>query len=255
MSTPIYPMTNVAPTIAAILDIPVPAQSTGEPLEEVVGDLSGCERVAVLVPDALGMHPWGLWKEKLPYLTSLMKRQHVILRSVMPTITPVNFATMVTGGDQSVHGIHTKSDDFQCDTIFESLEAAGMRGAAIGQDGCSMADLIARWAQIKMIAPRYDDDTIVEMLLETAADETPDFIITQLVTTDDIFHKFMPSSPEVVPYLIDTDARLNCLAESLVEMDYGIIILADHGQHDSDGRGTHGTDADEDALVPCTWLK
>ena len=255
MPTPIYPLTNVAPTIAAILDIPAPARSTGEPLEEVVGDLGGCERVAVLAPDALGMHPWGLWKEKLPYLTSLMNRRHVVLRAVMPTITPVNFATMVTGGDQSVHGIHTKSDDFQCETIFEGLEANGMRGAAIGQDGCSMADLIGRWAQISMIASRYDDDMIVEMLLEAAADKTPEFIITQLVTTDDIFHEFMPSSPEVVPYLIETDARLNRLAEPLIELGYGIIILADHGQHDGDGRGTHGTDADEDALVPCTWLR
>jgi len=51
------------------------------------------------------------------------------------------------------------------------------------------------------------------------------------------------------------DARLNRLVEGLAELDYGIIILSDHGQHDGDGRGTHGTDCDEDSLVPCTWTR
>ena len=45
----------------------------------------------------------------------------------------------------------------------------------------------------------------------------------------------------------------------LVDQGYGVIVLADHGQHDlpdageGENKGRHGTDADEDLLVPCTW--
>jgi len=259
MSAPVYSMTHVAPTIAAILDIPAPAQSTGEPIAEIAAELKGSERCAVLAPDALGMYQWGLWHQAMPFLGSLINQHHVVLHAVMPTITPVNFATMVTGGDQSVHGIHAKDEDFQCETIFEVLAANAKRGAAVGQDGCTMTDLIGRWAescgQTGKRAPRYEDDVVAKMLLEVAAEDTPEFLITQLVTTDDIFHEFKPSSPQVVPYLQDMDARLNRLVEGLAELDYGIIILSDHGQHDGDGRGTHGTDCDEDSLVPCTWTK
>jgi len=50
------------------------------------------------------------------------------------------------------------------------------------------------------------------------------------------------------------------LVEHLKPAGYGIVILADHGQHDvakpsRDGKkGSHGTDMPEDCLVPCTWI-
>jgi len=259
MSAPVYPMTDVAPTLAAILDIPTPAQSSGEPIAEIVADLSGAQGCAVVAPDALGMYPWGLWHQAMPFLESLIGRHHVVLQAVMPTITPVNFTTMITGADQSGHGIQTKDQDIGCETIFEVLAAHGKQGAAVGQEGCTMGDLIGRWAercgQIARRAPRYEDDLVADTLLEVAAEATPEFLITQLVTTDDVFHQFKPSSAQVVPYLQAMDARLNRLVEGLAELDYAIIILSDHGQHDGDGGGTHGTDCDEDSLVPCTWTK
>ena len=40
-------------------------------------------------------------------------------------------------------------------------------------------------------------------------------------------------------------------------MGYGLIALADHGQHSilEEGvvKGTHGTDMEEDLLVPLVW--
>ena len=244
MQTPIYPMTHVAPTVAALLGIPAPTHSTGAPLAEVIADLSGCPRCAVVVPDALGMHPWGLWRDEMPYLSSLIDRRHVILRAMMVTKTPVNFATMVTGAEPAVHGINVKEDDFCCETLFEVLAANGKSGAACGQDGCTMGDLISRWAQIVQKAPRRDDQRVVELFIEIINTKTPDFIITQLVDTDDIFHQCKPSSPEVVPVLRETDKRLKRLVEALTARDYGVMILA-----------THGSDCDADSLVPCTWVK
>ncbi len=254
MSVPLYSMIDVAPTLAAIMDVPAPAQSAGEPMAEILDGLDGGRRCALLAPDALGMHPWSLWKDEMPFFTALVEARHVVLRSVMPTITPVNFATMVTGVEQSVHGIGTYNDKIQCETLFDVLGAQGKQGAAYGQEGCTMGQLIYPIAQAGRRVPRHGDDQIVEALLTDATEVSPDFIITQLVTTDDVFHRFKPSNPEVVPYVRDTDARLKRLVEGLSELEYAVMILADHGQHDGEERGTHGTDADEDSLVPCTWI-
>ncbi len=256
MQSTTYSMTDVAPTLAAILNVRTPAGALGHPIEPICRALDGSERLALLVPDALGMHPWTMWRAEMPYLSSLIDANHVVLRAVMPTITPVNFATMLTGGDQSVHAIATKADDLACETIFSSLAEVGRRGASVGQEGCTMTDLVGRYAHIAQKLPRFEDDLVAAGVIGVATTHRPDFIITQLVTTDDVFHKCMPSSSEVIPYLHQTDDRLRRLVEALVPLGYGIVILADHGQHDTDeGRGSHGTEADEDSLVPCTWTR
>lgn len=78
-------------------------------------------RVAVLALDAFGLFAWNLWKGEMPYLRSLHARHSMILRSVMPSITPVNFATMVTGTDQAGHGVMARTDPFACETLFETV--------------------------------------------------------------------------------------------------------------------------------------
>jgi bisphosphoglycerate-independent phosphoglycerate mutase (AlkP superfamily) len=60
--------------------------------------------------------------------------------------------------------------------------------------------------------------------------------------------------------LRETDRRLRELVDHLKPLGYGVIILADHGQHDivddptTRLKGGHGSDRDEDCQVPCTWL-
>jgi predicted AlkP superfamily pyrophosphatase or phosphodiesterase len=76
----------------------------------------------------------------------------------------------------------------------------------------------------------------------------------QLGSTDDVFHRHGPSSPQVVPTLRETDERLARMADRLTALGYALIIDADHGQHDTETGGSHGTSDDEDALVPCTWV-
>lgn len=256
MPSDICSMTDIAPTLAAILNVRTPAGALGRPIEPIRHALEGSERLALLAPDALGMHPWTLWRDEMPYLSSLIDANHVVVRAVMPTITPVNFATMLTGGDQSVHAIATKADDLACESIFDTLAEAGRRGASVGQEDCTMTALVGRYAHIAERLPRFEDDLVADRVIRIARTQQPDFVITQLVTTDDVFHKYMPSSPEVIPYLHQTDDRLKRLVDALVPLGYGIIILADHGQHDTEkGRGSHGTEADEDSLAPCTWTR
>ncbi len=110
-------MTCLAPTVAAILALPTPAQATGQPISEIVEALKPAERLAQLCPDALGTFPFAQCRDHMPFLSGLHDQNSVRLRAVMPTITPVNFATMIAGADKSVHGIGAFSDEMQCETL------------------------------------------------------------------------------------------------------------------------------------------
>ena len=256
----IYSMMDVAPTVSDVLGLPAPAGAKGTPIPAVSHDLAGRERVAVLAPDAFGWFAWSLWQDEMPFLRSLHATRSLILRSVMPSITPVNFSAMVTGTDLEGHGVPSKEDDFRCETLFDVVRSAGGRSAAVGFENYTGSRLLARYADIDGTVPPGSDDDIVDQVIEIARADGPIFLIAQLGRVDDVFHQYGPSSPEVVPMLRDTDARLKRLCEALPPLGYGIIILADHGQHDivddptTTMKGGHGQDRDEDRLVPCTWL-
>jgi len=253
-------MIHIAPTVAAILRLPAPAQAKGAPIAEIVAGLSGCRKVAVVAPDALGLFAWNLWKKEMPYLASLHERNSVTLRSVMPSITPVNFATIVTGTDLAGHGVQTFRDDFGCETLFDAVRKARGKSAGVGIHGYTGSELLGRFADIWGNAGDGSDDAVAERVLEIAQRDCPEFLIAQLGRVDDVFHRYGPSSPSVVPMLRETDARLERVIQRLRPLGYGVLVLSDHGQHDVDDpavaplKGLHGTDSPEDCLVPCTWL-
>jgi predicted AlkP superfamily pyrophosphatase or phosphodiesterase len=252
-----YSMTCVAPTVAAVLGMAPPAAATGEPIAEAVGDLSGARRLAILAPDALGVHSLRHFAADMPFLSSLCEQRMVTLRSVMPSITPVNFACMVTGTDLEGHGVRAKEMDFQCETLFEVLERMGRSAAGCGRPGYTGSDLLARCAPINGTAELKDDAATEEVTLRVARGEAPAFIITQIGGTDDHFHRFGPYSERARPKVQEMDQRLERMCRELGSLGYAIIILADHGQHetgDAAKSGSHGTDSDEDCLVPCTWV-
>ncbi|MBN1583025.1 MAG: alkaline phosphatase family protein [Anaerolineae bacterium] len=280
----IYSMTCVAPTVSTLLDLPVPAQATGTAIAEMVAGVRDVDRVAILATDAFGEYAWGLWQGEMPYLRSLHAQHSLILRSVLPSITPVNFATMVAGNDLTGHGVRTYDDDFTCQTLFDVVRAAGGQSAGIGIAGYTGERLLARFADLAGVAQVRSDDAVADTVIEIVEGHRPVFLIAQLGVVDDVFHRYGPSSPEVVPMLRDTDARLKLevivplitnftvpmlrdtdarlkrLVETLKPAGYMVIILSDHGQHDIPDpqpgglRGGHGSDSDQDCLVPCTWI-
>jgi len=253
-------MMDIAPTISAILNLPVPAQAKGNPIPVMLNDLAGLQRVALLAPDAFGWFAWNLWKNEMPYLRSLHAQHSLVLRSVLPSITPVNFAAMVSGTDLDGHGVRTYDHNFACETLFDVVRASGGVSAGIGFEGYTGGKLLARYADIDGTTERGEDDLIVDSVIAIAESHAPTFLIAQLGRVDDVFHKVGPSSPEVVPMLRATDVRLKRAVEHLKPLGYGVIILADHGQHDimndptTSLKGGHGSDSDADCQVPCTWL-
>lgn len=253
-----WSMTSVAPTVAACLNLRPPAQASGPTIDDIVCDLQGCKQMAIIALDALGQHQLEHFAGEMPFLWSLVEERHVTLQSVMPSVTCVNFATMVSGCQLDVHGISSKELDFECETLFDVLEQEGEAGAGCGRPGYTGGELLARVAQIDGTAALADDAAVEEVVLRIARRDRPRFIIAQIGGTDDHFHRFGPTSPSMVPKLRETDCRLERMTEALTSEGYALIFLSDHGQHatgDPKRGGTHGTDSDEDRLVPCTWLR
>jgi len=250
-----YSLTQLARTIAEVLRLPAPAQADSPALDGIVADLQGAARLAVLAPDALGVHPFSLWRHEMPFLDGLHRQHSLVLRGVMPTITPVNFATMVSGLDQRGHGIQSFDGEFQCETLFDVVRAHGGQSAGVGQKGYTGSKLLGRNADLWGTAESNTDAEVEQIALGFAREHRPQFIIVQLGTTDDVLHKYGPSSPEVVPVFRETDAILRRMIGELTALGYAIIITSDHGQHDVEpAGGSHGLEQDEDALVPCTWV-
>ena len=260
MPLPEFPLTSLTPTIAAVLELPAPAAAQQPPIAAIVADLRPAQRLAVLAPELLTARP-----KRLRFLIFntpgrlVHHARSLLLRSVMPTITPVNFAAMVTGAEMSVHGVQTRNDDFKCETFFDVIRAHGGQSAGVGQSDYTGSTLLGRHADLWGTAENNTDAGVETIALNFAREARPQFMIVQLGSTDDIFHQHGPTSPEVVPALRETDARLERMVGELAGLGYAVIVTADHGQHDCEpesGRGgTHGSAADEDALVPCTWVK
>lgn len=255
-----FSMMDIAPTVSAIMGMPAPGQSRGVPIPSIASYLAGSDRVAILAPDALGLFAWNLWKDEMPFLRSLHGSRSLVVRSVMPSITPVNFATMICGTDQEGHKIETFRSDFACETLYDVVRTRGGKSAGVGLNGYTGCELLGRFADICGDAGHGTDDDIGDLAIGIARDQRPEFMIVQLGQVDDVFHEFGPSSPSVIPMLKETDLRLARLVEKLKPFGYGVIILSDHGQHDvpdappGEHKGTHGTDSDIDCLVPCTWI-
>jgi len=261
LDRPIYSMKRVAPTASAALGLPAPGSASEPPVPEIAEELSGSERLAIVAPDAFGEFAWQKWHHVMPFMESLHDRRSLTLKSILPSVTPVNFACMVTGAELSVHGVSAKTEDFRCETLFDVVRAHGGQSAGVGLHGYTGDKLLGRFADIWGNAGDRDDQAVADKIKEIAESRMPRFLIAQLGKVDTHFHAVGPSSPEVVPMLRDTDTLLSELVPFLVCRAYSVLLLADHGQHDRKNpapgkkKGTHGTDSPEDCMVPCTWVR
>jgi predicted AlkP superfamily pyrophosphatase or phosphodiesterase len=255
-----YPMQAVAPTVAEVLGLDRPDTMEADSIACVVDDLSVVKRVAVLGIDAWGLKQFEHWRERMPFVGSLVEKRFATLRSILPSVTPVNFGCMVTGAEVVVHGARTRDDTFTCPSLFSLLREAGRKSAGLGRAGYTGDGLLGRHAELSAQDMAETDKDVEDIFVDMVAHELPDFAIVQLGGTDDVFHGYGPYSAEAGDALAEADAWVRRCTDMLLTEGYGVLILADHGQSPVDGaegelRGSHGTGSDADSLVPLTWTR
>jgi predicted AlkP superfamily pyrophosphatase or phosphodiesterase len=252
-----YDMRSVAPTVCRILGVRSPNACEATPLHTVVASMGPVVRLAVVVIDALGVTTWAATRHETPTLTALADRRLLHLRSVMPTITPVNFATMLTGAGPNAHTIRSKTEPLQLETVFDVLRATGCISATAARAQSSLGLLISPHADAPGLAASNTDDEVTQIAV-AALRRRAELLWVQLLDVDDAGHRHGPISAHGTAAVHRADQHLRAIATEAQRHDYGLVVLADHGQHTvvTAGRvegGTHGTPCDEDVDVPFVW--
>jgi len=250
-------LTVVAPTICELLGVPPPPVAADRPLAPLVEGWGRVERLLVLLIDALGVSTWLASRLQMPFLSAVFEQNLVPLESVVPTKTPVCFATIASGALPPLHQVRARQDEFAVPTIFHSFAAARVSNVVVGRAQSSTGLLYARYAGAARLSRANRDDRVVALLAQVLR-ERPRFVFCQLLDLDNAGHAAGPSSARSREAAGRCDRRAASICHAAADRGYRLLFLADHGQHDvpqPDGtvRGDHDGSSPADLVVPCSW--
>ena len=237
------------------MEAPEKAAPPNGDLSYFIGKTFNTEKVDRLIlynPDAVAQWLY----EKHPYFFDGMEYPlgtKLYLASVMPSVTPVNFASFYTGADPEVHGI-TKYEKkpILIDTLFDAAVRAGKKVALIASPNCSIGNIFPH-RDIDYYFPKNSysaNAKAVQVILE----DQYDVVVIYNGNYDAAQHKFGPESPEALSELKHntTTFRLfsSLIKENLTRHNTLLGWCTDHGCHEIDGGlGSHGLDMWEDINI------
>ncbi len=242
-------ITDIAPTAATALGLPVPSEATGQALP-----VPGADRVALIFLDGFGYvrYTEALAEGLIPNLAGL--GEPLVAVTTYPSITSVSTASLLTGASPDVHGVDRsgirKTDT---ETLFDVASAAGLKVVAV--EGESLAFAL-RGAEFELSAD-FDgngstDDNVLAKTLEVLRSGLPDILFVHFHGIDDTGHTYGPGSAEESATVEEVDAAVGRIIEMLPEGTL-VVIFADHGMHkvEEEGRlGNHGHLLERDMFVP-----
>lgn len=253
-----YSITNIAATLAGALGISKPAHAempVGFLADYFTRELSGlnAERMLLFSPDSIAawlIPKYGRWFGPVYKHTRIT----VPLRAVLPSVTPVCFASIYSGAAPDVHGIREYCKPvLTVDTLFDALIRAGKRVAIFARTDCSMAKIFLNRDMDYHI---YDSDRdITKKAAECIKNDNYDVMAVYHLDYDAFDHATHPESDEVLAALQasikDFDFLANIAAGSWSMYRRVIGFITDHGCHMDEitGHGTHGSDMDEDLNI------
>jgi len=245
----------IAPTVSRLLGVDPPDECEVEAVQDIVLSLSPNPRIALIVVDSVGASTFNFHRDHAPFLSRIADNHFLPLQAVMPPVTPTNFASMATGTAPMVHSIRDREERIINDTVFDVLRRGGRTSAVAAREKSTLNLLLSSKADKKTVATHNKDSEIITGTEELLEDALYDFVWIQLLDMDEAQHTFGVRNPSAGKVFGKLDANLRNLSDLFSELDYGIIICSDHGQHDSDENagGIHdGTSAD-DAEAILMW--
>ena len=256
----------VAPTISHLLGVEAPVHAEVGPHSEVLETLKQSQRLTVLVIDAFGVQVWESLRGTLPNLDRLAGFHRAEIRSLVPSLTYVCMATMVTGVLPESHGIGEReqmqaaAEAGAVDTVFNRLREAGMVTMLAVHRRDVEGVPVERFADHCLLAEERNDRELFEKLPEMLTRFEPTFTFAHFLDVDEAGHAYGPGSQEVRKAAASIDSRLGGLLRCLSDLGSDVLLLADHGMHavsgggDEEGHlGTHDGSVEEDLAVPLVW--
>ena len=242
-------ITDIGPTAAVALGLPVPTQATGRALAT-----PAASHVLLLFLDGLGYVRYTEAQRDglVPHLAAL--GEPLVGLTAYPPCTSVATASLLTGAPPAVHGADRRgSRQTEAETLFDVAAAAGLRVVAV--EGEALAFNL-RSAEMQLSGDRdgngSTDDNVLANALAVLEAGMPDLFFVHFHGIDDAGHTYGPGAREECIAIQTEDAAVGQLIEA-VPPGTLIIIFADHGMHqvDEEGRlGNHGHLIERDMFIP-----
>ena len=210
------------------------------------------QRALLYNPDAVA-----LWLyQKYPQLFKEVIRKSCMtlpVYSVMPSVTPVCFASMYTGLNPVDHGIQAYVKPvLTVETLFDAALAAGKKPIIISTEGDSISKIFLEREMDYIICATHDECN--EHALRIIAEDQHDIVVVYNGNYDSTMHRWGPEAAESLDQLVHNAKSFEMLSQAAMKAWAGKPSLAaylpDHGCHEIDGQlGSHGLDMQEDMNI------
>jgi hypothetical protein len=245
-------ITDLAPTAAAALGLPAPAEATGK----VLG-ADAASHVLLLVLDGFGYRLFEQARDEgaVPKLAAL--GEPLMGVTTYPPSTSVSMASLLTGAPPQVHGVDVRGErKTETETLLDVVGAAGRQAVVVEGEALPFN---MPGATLKLSGDRdgngSTDDNVLANALAVVEEGMPDLLFVHFHGIDDAGHTYGPGSTEQLSVIQEMDGAVEKLIRA-VPSDTLVLVLADHGMHQvqEEGRlGNHGHLVEEDMLIPI-WV-
>ena len=250
---------DLTPTVCRLMNVRFPEQCGATDIAAVTdqaarltGDDGRIEKTLIFCPDAAGE----LQRKTMPEVFDKVERLagfRFLSSAVMPSVTPVCFASIFSGASPEVHGIQKyEKPVLSVETLFDVLAEEGKEVAILSVNTCSI-DMIFRKRNVDYFSFRDDSKTheFTRMLL--AADKY-DVILSYYTDYDALSHKYGNFSPEATSALTTAADYFETLVADTEKYwskyNRAIIWAPDHGNHMVDEKSAgHGQNIADDMIV------
>ena len=207
------------------------------------------ERVLLYNPDAVAL--WLFQKYTELFIPVIENTQITLpILSVMPSVTPVCFASMYSGLVPAEHGIQAYVKPvLRVETLFDAAIRAGKKPIIISTKGDSISEIFKerKMDYIFCDTPSECNQNALEIL----GKNEHDIIVIYNGNYDSQMHRTGTESAEALEELKKNAVDFGILSDAARKAWEGKRCLAaflpDHGCHDIDGGcGSHGLDMPED---------
>ena len=250
-------LTQTAATIAKVLGVDIPEEFAPEcsiltQKAEMVFDGEKADRVFIYNPDAIAL--WLFQKYTSLFEDAILRADiQIPVLSVMPSVTPVCFASMYTGVMPEVHGIQKyEKPVLKVKTIFDTLISAGKKCAIVSTAGDSISKIFLEREMDYFIYETHEECN--EKAMELIIEDNYSLIVLYNGNYDSTMHRYAPESVKSIAALKENVATFAKIYDSIREnwKSHKTMLgfCPDHGCHEIDGElGSHGLEMEEDMNI------
>lgn len=246
-------LTGVAASLCNALGIEAP--ETAEKSLDVMNKLAedkGVDRVFMYNPDAVAL--W-VFEKYTDLFTPIMLNSDITLplQTVMPSVTPVCFATMYTGAEPAVHGIQSYTKPVvRTDSVFDVLIRNGKKPCIVSTGNDSMSKIFLEREMDYFIVETPDEAN--EKAVELIKEDKYDLICVYNGNYDGRMHRVGPEGDEAIDALKHNVKAYETFTQAIREnwKNHKTLLgfAPDHGCHEIDGgAGSHGLMMPEDMNI------